>query len=251
MSRTEGSNQPDLLNIFRKREPDAPTPRPAVPATPPPQDPLKHSTLSALGPASTRASSARPTARRDLVIIIALGLIVAVLIVAVIMRDPKPAPGPASAPGTPPPRPAAARPAGAKPGPAPKPAAQATPTAPLPAAPGDVRLYTRATSGSGRSFYTLILATYPGTKLAEAQATCRYLQTKGKDYADTFLYRTANAQTGAGELRICVGRFDPAKNPVSDRKASDLERSLRQMPNASGRREFSDCYFSKLTVNEP
>ncbi len=86
MSRTEGFNQPDLLNILRKQGGQAPAPRPpaespAIPKTPAP--PLPHALSAAPGRSPSRP---RRISKRDVLIIAALAAVVAGLVLAIAFR---------------------------------------------------------------------------------------------------------------------------------------------------------------------
>lgn len=248
MSRTEGFNQPDLLNILRKQEGRAPAPHQgagssAIPQKPAPSPaPFLPHTLS---PASGRSpASPRRISKRDVLIIAALVAVVGGLGLLLVFRHKDAVPvAPTARTATPPPAPSR----------------QGTVTAP-PAGPsvnrppglGALKIYTRAPAGGGRSFHTLALVTYPAARESDARATCDHLRSKGPEFSDLFLYRTTSSQNGAQQLTICLGHFN--RNPIHEPKGSPiakLEMKARQMPNAVGRREFETCHFMPLSVAEP
>ena len=242
MSRTEGFNQPDLLNILRKQGGQAPVPRPpaespAAPKRPVPAASLPQTLAAAPGRGPSRSGR---MSRRDTILITALVVVVAGLVLAIVFRRKEDIPSATPAP----PAPAATRQPAAKP-------PAAAPAAGQPSGPGALRVYTRAPAGGGRSFYTLVLVTYPAANEREARQTCDYLRGRNPDFSDLFLYRTKNSQSGTQQLQICLGHFDPNRIPINDPKASALEKKARLMPNAAGRREFETCYFHKLSVAEP
>lgn len=242
MTRMEGRNQPDLLNIFHGTRPPAqPVTSPLPPASAP-SSAMGISPLSASAPDRTPARAGR---RRDYLIIVVLALVILSLAAAAIVHQlNKPAAKPATPPVPGPRTPSAATPVqpGTKPPVAPaKPLPAATPAV---SGADAIRVYTPSRDGKGRSFNTLALATYSASKEAQARQTCLMLRAKGRDYTDVFLYRPT-----AQQILICVGHYD--HNPLSDPKATALQAAVRRMPNAAGQREFEECYFKKLTVSEP
>ena len=220
MARTEGNNQPDLLNVLRAQTPPARKTEPPVTAPAPSTRPL-HPALTPHRPSRTPVASSR---NRDLWILGAIVSVVAALVLTVWLLHPPATPSNPAKPSVPPGTPA-------------KPAPRAGPAAP------PIRLLT---PGKARSFNTLVLAAYPVAKETEARSACAQLKTSLKDLPECFLYRKS-----AKELWICTGSYEAGLDPLNKRKAGALQTTLKRTPNAAGYREFSDCHFNRLSVSEP
>ncbi|GEM_PF-6015328 len=227
MARTEGRNQPDLLTFLHKR--DGAGPAPSAPVAAPmrtpaaaPGIPRSSHPILAGGPPSRSSSGRSPLGnlKKEVWILIALGVVVLGVTAALLVRYlNKPVVPDTSAPRVAPP------------------ARRTASTPSTPAAWTPPVLIPGEGKRGAKTFWTLVLATYPVAQEAKARLACQQVRARGKDCADVFLYRTA------AKVEVCLGRFDPDRNIKNNPKVDSLSKQLG--------RDFPGIQQIKKTVLQP
>ena len=187
MARTEGRNQPDLLNVLRKRDGAGPGAPAAAPIRPPATSiPMTRNSHPIL-PGPTGRATGQPGMKKEVIVMISLGVVVLGVTIALIVHAFSKS---EAQPATPNPTPVHAGPT------------EWTPPLAL-----------AGTGKNTKTFWTAALCSYKPEQEASARKACARIRERGKDFADVFLYRGRDSR-GMDHFEVCVGHFTGTQREV-------------------------------------